>query len=143
MTWLAAQRELSQGSSGLTQCLGADAIRTAIDGSPRSRRQGGTRSVEPGIVGASPRSFRSESPLHPTGPSPRSVSELSAGVSDRDSRRSGLVMLYRVVPGAMLRGRALRAVVALETSPFWARRLSDDSPLCGSSQRARALMEMS
>jgi hypothetical protein len=52
-------------------------------------------------------------------------------------------MLYRVVPGAMLRGRALRAVVALETSPFWARRLSDDSPLCGSSQRARALMEMS
>jgi len=85
MTWLAAQRVLSRGPSGLAQCLRADPLRAAIHGSPRSRREEVSRAVVPGIAGTSPRSVRSESPLHPIGPIPRSFSELSAGVSDRDA----------------------------------------------------------
>jgi hypothetical protein len=141
MTWLAAQRVLSRGSSGLAQCLRADSVRAAIHGSPRSRREKVSRSVEPGIAGAPPRSVRSESPVHPTGPIPRRSSELSAGVSDRDGRRFGIVMLCRVVRGAIPGGLSLRAIVVLETSSFRKHRLSDLPPLYGSSQPARTLME--
>jgi hypothetical protein len=51
-------------------------------------------------------------------------------------------MVYRVVLGATLGGRALRTIVALETASFWKHRLSGVSPLYGSSQPARTLMEV-
>ena len=59
-----------------------------------------------------------------------------------DGRRFGIVMVYRVVLGATLGGRTLRAIVALETSSFWKHRMSHVSPLYGSSQPARTLMEL-
>jgi hypothetical protein len=51
-------------------------------------------------------------------------------------------MVYRVVLGPIPAGRALRAIVALETSSFWKHRMSHVSPLYGSSQPARTLMEL-